>query len=155
MSKSTSKPDSIKLLSLNVRGLSNFKKRRAIFSWCRKQKADLIFLQETHSTKEREGQWIKEWGTQIFFSHGSTNARGVAVLIKNGLDIKIQMNQTDLTGRLIYIVIKEETYAIANIYGPNKDVDAVKFYHNLSNLLRTNDFGNEENTIMGGDFNCP
>ena len=77
------------------------------------------------------------------------------MLIKNGLDIKIQMNQTDLTGRLIYIVIKEETYAIANIYGPNKDVDAVKFYHNLSNLLRTNDFGNEENTIMGGDFNCP
>lgn len=36
-----------------------------------------------------------------------------------------------------------------------QDVDAVKFYHNLSNLLRTNDFGNEENTIMGGDFNCP
>ena len=31
----------------------------------------------------------------------------------------------------------------------------LKFYHNLSNLLRTNDFGNEENIIMGGDFNCP
>ena len=79
------------------------------------------------------------------------------MLIKNGLDIKVQMNQTDLTGRLILLkaVIKEETYAIANIYGPNKDVDVVKFYHNLSNLLRTNDFGNEENTIMGGNFNCP
>ena len=157
MSKSTSKPDSIKLLSLNVRGLSNFKKRRAIFSWCRKQKADLIFLQETHSSKEREGQWIKEWGAQILFSHGSTNARGVAVLITNNLDIKIQTNQTDSTGRLVLIkaVIKEETYAIANIYGPNKDDDAVKFYHNLSNLLRTNDFGDKENIIMGGDFNCP
>ena len=157
MSKAISKPDSIKLLSLNVRGLSNFKKRRAIFSWCRKQKADLIFLQETHSSKEREGQWIKEWGAQILFSHGSTNARGVAVLIKNGLDIKIQMNQTDSIGRIVLLkaVIKEETYAIVNIYGPNKDADAVKFYHNLSNLLRTNDFGNEENIIMGGDFNCP
>ena len=52
-------------------------------------------------------------------------------------------------------MIKEENYTIADIYGPNKDADAVKFYHNLSNLLRTNDFGNEENIIMGGDFNCP
>ena len=79
------------------------------------------------------------------------------MLITNNLDVKIQTNQTDSTGRLVLIkaVIKEETYAIANIYRPNKDDDAVKFYHNLSNLLRTNDFGNEENIIMGGDFNCP
>ena len=85
LSKQNSKPDTIKLLSFNVRGLSNFKKRTAIFSWCRKQKANLIFLQETHSSKEREAQWKKEWGAEILFSHGSTNARGVAVLVKNGI----------------------------------------------------------------------
>ena len=39
-----------RMLSLNVRGLSNFKKHRAIFAWCRKQNANIIFLQETHST---------------------------------------------------------------------------------------------------------
>ena len=157
LSKQNLKPGTIKLLSLNVRGLSNFKKRRAIFSWCRKQKADLIFLQETHSCKERENQWKKEWGAEVLFSHGCTNARGVAVLIKNGFDMDIQLTQTDSFGRLILLkaVIKEENYTIANIYGPNKDADAVKFYHNLSNILRTNDFGNEENIIMGGDFNCP
>ena len=157
LSKQNLKPDTIKLLSLNVRGLSNFKKRRAIFSWCRKQKADLIFLQETHSCKERETQWKKEWGAEILFSHGHTNARGVAVLIKKGFDIDIRLTQTDSIGRLILLkaVIKEENYTIANIYGPNKDADAVKFYHNLSNLLRTNDFGNEENIIMAGNFNCP
>ena len=76
MHNSKAKPESIKLLSLNVRGLSNFHKRRAIFSWCRKQKADLIFLQETHSTAERQDQWRKEWGASVLFSHGSTNARG-------------------------------------------------------------------------------
>jgi len=46
------KAESIKLLALKVRDLSYFHKRRAIFSWCRKQKANLIFLQETHSTVE-------------------------------------------------------------------------------------------------------
>ena len=45
------KPDSLELITLNVRGLGNFRKRRTIFTLCRKQKADVIFLQETHSTK--------------------------------------------------------------------------------------------------------
>ena len=157
LSKQNSKPDTIKLLSFNVRGLSNFKKRRAIFSWCRKQKADLTFLQETHSSKERDAQWKKEWGAVILFSHGSTNARVAAVLIKNGFDIDIMLSQTDSSGRLLLFkaLIKEENYTIANIYGPKKDAEAVQFYHKLSKLLRTNDFGNEENIIMGGDFNCP
>ena len=104
--------------------------------------------------KEREAQWKKEWGAEILFSHGSTNARDVAVLIKNGFDIDIKLTQTDSSGRLLLFkaLIKEENYTIANIYGPNND--AVHLYHKLSNLLRTNDFRNEENTIMGGDFNC-
>ena len=50
---------------------------------------------------------------------------------------------------MLKAVLKEETCAIANIY-------AVKLYQNLSNLLRTcNDFRNEGNIIIGGDFNCP
>ena len=93
MHNSKAKPESIKFLSLNVRGLSNFHKRRAIFSWCRKQKADLIFLQETHSTTERQDQWRKEWDASVLFSHGSTNARGVAILIKNSLNIVIQQSE--------------------------------------------------------------
>ena len=60
MTNSKIKSDSLKLVSLNVRGLSNFRKRRAIFTWCRKQKADLIFLQETHSTKA--GEYNKKCG---------------------------------------------------------------------------------------------
>ena len=96
----------------------------------------MIFLQETHSSKEREAQWKKEWGVEILFSHGSTNARGVAVLIKNGFDIDIILSQTDLSGRLFLFkaLIKEENYTNANIYGPNKDAEAVQFCHKLSKL---------------------
>ena len=70
-----------KLISLNVRGLSNFKKRKSILSWCRKQKVDIIFLQETHSTVQNEKQWKAEWGGPIELAHGSSNARGVGILI--------------------------------------------------------------------------
>ena len=43
--------DTCKLVSLNVRGINNFRKRRMIYTWRRKQKVDSIFLQETHSKK--------------------------------------------------------------------------------------------------------
>ena len=78
---------------------------------------------------------------------------GVAVLIKNCFDIDIMLTLTDSNGRLLLFkaLIKEENYTIANIYRPNKDAEAVQFYHKLSNLLRTNEFGNEENMIMGGE----
>ena len=137
MTNAKTKSDSLKLLSLNVRGLSNFRKRKAIFTWCRKQKADLIFLQETHSTKVGECKWKKEWGSKIIFSHGSLNARGVAVLIKRGLDIVIQQELLNSNGRSIVLkaLIKDKSYLLANIYGPNKDVEAVQFYQNLSPYL--------------------
>ena len=73
------------MISLNVRGIYNFRKRRAMFTWCRKQKA-VIFLQETHSTKNSESQWKKEWDSLISFSHGTSNARRVPVLLKSKLD---------------------------------------------------------------------
>ena len=39
----------LRLISLNVRGLSNFKKRRMIYTWCKKKNIDIIFLQETQA----------------------------------------------------------------------------------------------------------
>jgi len=41
------------------------------------------------------------------------------------------------------------------MHGPNKDAKAVKFYCNLSKLLRNDELGNEENITIGGDYNCP
>ena len=35
------------VISLNVRGLGSLNKRRGIFLWLNKQKADIVFLQET------------------------------------------------------------------------------------------------------------
>jgi len=52
----------IKVISLNVRGLSNFKKRRVISNWCRKMNSDINLLQEIHSKLEIEKQWEHEWG---------------------------------------------------------------------------------------------
>ena len=73
------------MLSLNVRGLSNFKKRRAIFAWCRKQNANIIFLQETHSTGNNEKQWKAEWGAPLELARGSSNSRGCCNTLSKGV----------------------------------------------------------------------
>ena len=61
--------ESLKLVSLNVKGISNFHKRKTIYTWCRRKNADFSLLQETHSKTEIETQWKNEWGGQGLLCH--------------------------------------------------------------------------------------
>ena len=91
------------------------------------------------------------------FSHGGTNARGVAVLIRSGLDIVISHEHCDSVGWLIMLnaKIKDKNYFLINLYGPNKDAEALRFYQDLSTTLRGLDLDSDSNVVIGGDFNCP
>ena len=51
--------------------------------------------------------------------------------------------------------ISDEEYILINVYAPNKDEQSVKIFHSLSNIMRQNEYYNEFNIIIGGDFNCP
>ena len=148
-------PDGIRLISLNTRGISNFQKRRTVFTWCRKKRADVIFLQETHSKKEIELQWRNEWGTEMILSHGSPNARGVAILLNKGVDYCIQSKIIDPLGRFIIVKVEIEhnLYVLINVYAPNKDKENVQFFNDLLAILRREDLDAEESFIVGGD--CP
>ena len=149
--------DLFKLVSLNVRGISNFHKRRTMFTWCRKRKADVIFLQETHSKEDLEKQLANEWGGKAFFSHGSPNSCVVAILIRNNFNCVIQKSIVDPQGRFIILKagILDKVYILVNICAPNKDKVSGKFDKNLHRVLQTEDIDCEENIIIGGDFNCP
>ena len=146
-----------KIISLNVRGISNYKKRRTIFTWCRKQKADVIFLQETHSTERNEAAWKKEWGAPLYYSHGANNARGVAILIQNKFDCIVQESAIDADGRflMLKVLLNGEQALLVNVYGPNRDSQLSSFYQNLLKHILEKGFDTIDNIIMGGDFNCP
>ena len=77
-----------KLVSLNVRGLCSLNKRKAILMWLVKQKADIVFLQETQSSSEDENFWNTQWKGKMLVSHGSNHSKGTLVLIKQGLDFE-------------------------------------------------------------------
>uniref|UniRef100_A0A3B3ST53 exodeoxyribonuclease III n=1 Tax=Paramormyrops kingsleyae TaxID=1676925 RepID=A0A3B3ST53_9TELE len=69
--------------SLNVRGLKDNVKRKAIFLFCKEIKANILFLQETHSSKEEETFWKHQWGEGILYSHGTAHSAGVMILFNN------------------------------------------------------------------------
>ena len=139
---------SLNLISLNVRGLRNPEKRRAIFHRYRSS-CKILCLQETHSDSETEKIWKSEWGGQIYFSHGQTNARGVATLIHPEFHGKTSCLYSDRDGRSITIRvnINDVTLSITNIYAPNKDSPN----YMETNIRRT--FEVSENIVVIGDFN--
>ena len=51
--------------------------------------------------------------------------------------------------------IKDRMYVLINVYASNKDTNIINFLNNLHITLRKNNFHEEENIIIGGDFNCP
>ena len=150
--------ETLTLLSPNVRGLTNFKKRRTVFTWCHKKNADIdFFLQETHSKRDTEVQWGNEWGTNVVLAHGNSNSRGVAILMKKGIDCTIHSKIIDPQG--CYIILKaaiaDQKYTLINIYAPNKDNDIVDFFEKIRKTLQEEYVDADEKVIVGGDFNCP
>ena len=116
-----------------------------------------MFLQETHSKKDIELYWKNEWGTEIVMSHGGSNSCGVAILFRKGVDCVIHSKILDPLGRYIILkaAIKDKIYILINIYAHNKDKDITRFFNNLLTTLQNESLDEEENIIVGGDFNCP
>ena len=70
---------------------------------------------------------------KVFFSHGSPNSCGVAILIRNNFNCVIQKAIVDPQGRFIILKagIQDKVYILVNIYAPNKNKGRGKFYKNL------------------------
>ena len=75
----------LKILSLNVRGLKNVKKRRALFNNFKKKDYDIICLQETYLTKIDYEKIQKEWGSLLHLSEGTGRSKGLVTLFNKRL----------------------------------------------------------------------
>ncbi|CAG2194572.1 unnamed protein product [Mytilus edulis] len=135
--------------SVNCRGLSETVKRIDKFTKY-KDLYDIIILVDTHSTSEKEKQWLHEWGYVGKFSSFSSKSRGVAVLFRNTFEFKIHGETIDLSGNFVILDITIQDYRItlAAIYGPNNDEPA--FFDNIKNKI--SHFGNSSIVVVG-DWN--
>lgn len=138
-----------------MRGLRDFKKRKSLVNWLAKQKADIIFLQETYSTPEIENDWKYQWKGDIFFAHGTNKSKGTLILIKNDLDFEAKNVKTDKNGRFVLIkaVIQNSPFILVNVYAPNDTKEQINFFSEINYILEDLEFDPDSNIVIGGDFN--
>ena len=142
-------------MSLNVRGIRTFEKRKAVFSWLVNSDADIFFLQETYSTRDIENIWRRQWKGEMFFSHGSNHSRGVLILIRDNLDFKIHSTKVNSQGRYIFLeaYIHDSPHFLLNIYARNKCSEKFVFFKDVSDILKGATVEQDHPFKVGGDFN--
>lgn len=146
----------LKTISLNVRGIRTFEKRKSIFNWLIKQNSDICFLQETYSTEETENLWKSQWPGEIYFAHGSIHSRGVAILIRKGFDFELKSLRSDEEGRYLILKanIQDATFLLINVYAPNITTKQSLFFQTLSDLIAEDEPSVPDcKILLGGDFN--
>ena len=129
--------DKLSLITLNVRGLNSSRKRRAIFRQLHHKNASIIFLQETYSTNNLEKVWSNEWGSKIYFCHGSKHSKGVAILFNPKLCVEIEQQIQSEDGRILILQVQVDDLKIVcvNIYTPNGTSSQITFIRHVQNLL--------------------
>ena len=76
-------------------------KRKSIFCFLKDQNCEAYFLQETYSELNDENIWSSEWGGAILFSHGTTQSKGVCILMNPSFNFTFENSHKDQNGRIM------------------------------------------------------
>lgn len=112
----------IKILTLNTSGIRQVSKRKLIFEYISQTGADVIYLQETHSSVEIENKWTSEWrGKALWNSKSSTTAGTTILLANNRRRYTISDSTQDMKERLQQATIKigKTMLNLTNLHGYN------------------------------------
>ena len=141
----------VTIATLNVNGLRDPTKRDIIFSYLTRRKIGITLMQETHSESKDEKAWRNQWGGDIMFSHGSTNSKGVAILVAPKTGLQLTNGESDTEGRWVKgdIIWEEKKLSLISIYAPNLLYPRVHLFEDIMGKLSITN-----NLIMAGDFNC-
>ena len=143
-------------ISLNVKGIREKGKRQRICAWCKEKKADIVFLQETFSSRDVEDKWASEWNGQGIYSHGTSHSKGVLMLINASLDIEIKKVICDSEGRYILVdcILEGVRVILCNVYFPvrNKEKEQTQLLKKIQEELGELN-KDRHSIIIGGDFN--
>uniref|UniRef100_A0A8D0Z954 exodeoxyribonuclease III n=1 Tax=Sus scrofa TaxID=9823 RepID=A0A8D0Z954_PIG len=141
----------ISIITLNVNGLNAPTKRHTLAEWIQKQDPYICCLQETYFTSRDTYKWKVRGWKKIFHANGDQKNAGVAILIKDKIDFKMNILRHK-EGHYIMIKgsIQEEDITMLNIYTAN--IGSPQYIRELQTTLKGQI---DNNTIIVGDFNTP
>lgn len=144
---------SLKIVTINTRGLNDPIKCQSVFSFLRRGEGDIFLLQECSiafkdNYKQFENRWA--YGQSVWSGDNKNRASGVAILF-NSQHFHIQRVERVIDGRLLLVDIegKGAKFRVINIYCPTESQDRLMVLQAIQNLTHC---GRE--VIIGGDFNC-
>ena len=125
----------------NVKGLQSSKKRLKLIEYLKnKLKSNgVLFLQETHSISNDENAWADDFKGQVFFSHRTSNSRGVLVAYLGSKSFVVKNKRNDDDGRILIldVSIDDTDYILVHIYNANNETEQIKVFNDLHLLLNS------------------
>ena len=151
----------LRVLTLNVNGLRDAKKRRTLFEGLRRGSWHVVLLQETHHEGDVEGKaWTAQgrgpglpWDGTGFWREGSSQSCGVAVLIARNAPItEVELVECSSAGRLLRVDCEYcgEQLSFISVYAPVEQSRRAAFFLDELRPLLPQD----RKCVIGGDFNC-
>ena len=150
---------SLRVGTLNVRGFLNEKKRRAIMLNFKREKLDVVGIQESHIANDREANDLQlQWkGGAHYAPCGPNRSKGVVTLFKPGIAeecTKLLFASTKGTILISSLKIQNEVVYIVNAYSPCDEREKLLFLEELKNAISSHiDIQDDSNIICLGDFN--
>ena len=140
----------LNIISANIRGFNDKQKRGGFFLHIRKVNPDIVCLCDTRLNENQSLIMAQETNMRHFSSQVDRAARGVCILVKKSLPIKISNIEKSNSGNYVKIECNYDgnTFNLICIYGPNED--SPDFFSNIFNIITNS---NLENSIIVGDFN--
>lgn len=165
-----SQAGALRVLSCNVNGLRDSRQRTAFFERVRAEAADIVVLQETHSSTDQEvTQWVQQgagpgapWAGQAFWQHGNNRQRGVAILIRTGLvpegqSVSVEYRDHGVeTGRLLRVGWDTQGmhFSVLAVYAPHRPADRPAFFSGaFADAVLLPGLAGAA-LVVAGDFNC-
>ena len=148
----------LKFACQNVNGFGDKKdtsKRDMIFLHI-KEKGDILFFQETHTTTEKEIDYHIASKDTYIFSHGESSSKGVMIVIPEKIEHELLKKDCDTHGRYIIAscLLQGHTFLLVNVYAPNKENENAFFLREINKKLEAFLAGEQYDFIVtGGDWN--
>ena len=121
-----------------------------MFKYFKRQRYDIVCLQETHVTRSDIPIWEKQWGGRIIHVEGTTHSKGEIILVSRHLKCDVEVLKQRSRMLIIKLTCECSEFIIANVYAPNNRAEKLKFFDLLIDCLEEY---KTKDVILVGDFN--
>ena len=144
--------DQLKIITFNAQGLRNSKHRKANFHYFRKNKYDIICIQEAYLLQQDRHLISLEWGSHFHLVEGTKRSKGLVTLFSDKIKESHVIFSND---RIIISSVKfgNEAITIINIYAPCDDKEKILFFQHIARVMEENNLIDNGNIIILGDTN--